>query len=124
MSSSKQTLGILGEEMAFHELKKRGYKILIRNFECVLGEIDLIGKQNGQLVFIEVKTRSSDLFGLPAEAVTHEKQRQIVKVAQFYLKRYGIRETSCRFDVVSVLLWPGQNPQIDIFEGAFGENLC
>ena len=121
MLSPSQTLGVLGEELAFHYLKKKGYKILLRNYESPLGEIDLIAKEKGALVFIEVKTRSSDAMGSPAEAVTGPKRSQIVKNAQYYVKRYGIHHVPCRFDVVSVLMPREGEPVLDIIEDAFGE---
>lgn len=124
METAPQTLGILGEELAFHELRRRGYKVLLRNYECALGEIDLIAKEKGALVFIEVKTRSSDAMGSPAEAVTVQKRRQIVRVAKYYLKRYGISDASCRFDVVSVRIGPNEEPVIEILPSAFGEDEC
>ena len=124
MQTPPQALGILGEELAFHELRRRGYKVLLRNYECALGEIDLIAKHNGFLVFIEVKTRSSDEMGSPAEALTPDKRRQIVRVAQYYLKRYGIHDVPCRFDVAAVQVPPHAEPIIDILESAFGENGC
>ena len=87
-----------------------------------MGEIDLIAKEKGALVFVEVKTRSSDAMGLPVESVTHFKRRQIVKSAQYYVKRYGIRQVPCRFDVVSVLLPKEGEASLELFENAFGEN--
>ena len=119
-----QALGVLGEELAFHELRRRGYKVLLRNYECSLGEIDLIAKHEGFLVFVEVKTRSSADMGSPAEGVTPEKRRQIVRVAQYYLKRYGIQDVPCRFDVVAVRIPPHQEPQLEVLVSAFGEGLC
>lgn len=98
--------------------------MLLRNYECALGEIDLIAKEKGSLVFIEVKTRSSDAMGSPAEAVTFEKRRQIIRVAKYYLKRYGISDRACRFDVVSVRMMPNQEPVIEVLEAAFGEDGC
>ena len=121
MQTPPQALGVLGEELAFHELRRRGYKVLLRNYECALGEVDLIAKHNGSLVFIEVKTRSSDEMGHPAEAVTPQKRRQIVLVAKYYLKRYGIHDVACRFDVASVLIPANEEPAIEIIESAFGE---
>lgn len=124
MQTPPQALGVLGEELAFHSLRRRGYKVLLRNYECALGEIDLIAKHQGTLVFIEVKTRSSDAMGAPAEGVTADKRRQIVRVAKFYLKRYGIQDTVCRFDVVSVLIPPNEEPILEIIESAFWESGC
>ena len=122
MQSLAQTLGVLGEELAYHYLIKKGYKILLRNYKSPLGEIDLIAKEKGALVFIEVKTRSSEAMGSPAECVTPDKRRQLVKNAQYYIKRYGIHHVPCRFDVVSVLL-PGEGEAVlDLIQNAFGEN--
>ena len=121
METTSQTLGILGEELAFHFLGAQGYKVLLKNYECTLGEIDLIAKEKGALVFIEVKTRSSVAMGVPAESVTFQKRRQIVNVAEYYLKRYGIKDVECRFDVVSVLLNQADEPQIEIIKDAFGK---
>ena len=124
MQTSPQALGVLGEELAFHELRRRGYKVLLRNYECVLGEIDLIAKHQGYLVFVEVRTRSTEEKGTPEESVTREKRRQILKVAKFYLNRYGIQNVLCRIDVVGVLLLPNAEPSIRVIESAFGEGAC
>ena len=122
MESPSQTLGILGEELAFQYLKTRGYKILLRNYESPLGEIDLIAKEKGALVFIEVKTRSSDAMGVPSESVTAFKRHQIVKSARYYIQRYGIHDVLCRFDVVSVLIPKEGKASLELIENAFGEN--
>jgi putative endonuclease len=121
MENPSHTLGILGEELAFQYLKKKGYKILLRNYESPLGEIDLIAKEKGALVFIEVKTRSSDAMGLPCESVTASKRHQILKNAQYYIMRYGIHKVPCRFDVVSVILPKEGQATLEIIENAFGE---
>lgn len=120
MESPSQTLGILGEELAFHYLRRRGYKVLLRNYESPLGEIDLIAKEKGALVFVEVKTRSSDAMGAPSESVTAFKRHQIVKTAQYYMKRYGIHEVPCRFDVVSVMIPKEGEPSLELIADAFG----
>lgn len=119
METTSQALGIVGEELASHFLSRHGYKILIKNYECGLGEIDLIAKESGCLVFIEVKTRSSLAMGLPAESVTFHKRHQIVKTAEYYVKRYGIKDVPCRFDVVSVLMLANNQPEIDVIKNAF-----
>jgi putative endonuclease len=121
MENPSQTLGILGEELAFQYLKKRGYKVLLRNYESPMGEIDLIAKEKGALVFIEVKTRSSDAMGLPSESVTAFKRHQILKSARYYIKRYGIHDVPCRFDVVSVLVPKEGEVSLELIENAFGE---
>ncbi len=121
MQTTSQTVGIIGEELAANFLSGHGYKILLKNYESPVGEVDLIAKENGALIFIEVKTRTSQAMGLPAESVTFQKRRQIVKTAQYYIKRYGIKDVPCRFDVVSILMPPGQELLIDVIKDAFGE---
>lgn len=121
METTSQTTGAIGEELAFHYLSGHGYKILLKNYESPLGEIDLIAKESGALVFIEVKTRTSEAMGHPAEAVTLQKRHQIVKNAQYYLKRYGIKNVPCRFDVVSVFLAKDREPALEVIKDAFGE---
>lgn len=112
-------LGILGENLASSFLHQRGYKLLLKNYENSLGEIDLIARHGETLVFIEVKTRSSLAMGDPAESVTPAKRRQIVRVAQSYLGRYGMQETPCRFDVVSILIPRDGKPLIELIQDAF-----
>ena len=121
METASQTLGAIGEELAYHFLSRKGYKILLKNYECVLGEIDLIAKEKGAIVFIEVKTRRSEAFGSPLDSITHQKRRQIVKTARYYLKRYGIKDVACRFDAVSILILPDQAPIIEVIQDAFRE---
>lgn len=78
-------LGKIGEEFAANLLELQGYRILERNFRCRMGEIDLIAEKDGEISFVEVKTRRSARFGRPAEAVSPEKQRRMRKAAEFYL---------------------------------------
>jgi putative endonuclease len=117
----RQTLGVLGEEVAFHYLRSRGYRVLLRNYRCLFGEIDLVACDGDVLVFVEVKTRTDDSMGAPAEAVTAHKRRQITRSANHYLKSRGQTEATCRFDVVSVLLPPAREPEISLIAGAFVE---
>ena len=121
MDYSKQIQGKLGEDLACDYLKSLGYKILIRNYTSPLGEIDLIAKDRGQLVFVEVKCRASLAVGHPWEAVTFYKRRQIIKCAKGYLKRYDLFDYPCRFDVVSVLAESSKEPVFEHFQNAFGE---
>lgn len=120
MKTPSQVLGALGEKLARERLSHQGYKILTRNYDCGLGEIDIIARHKDYLVFIEVKTRFSDEMGHPAEAVTADKRRQIIKAAQFYLKQYTLHDFPCRFDVVSVQMGEGE-PVLEVIENAFGE---
>jgi putative endonuclease len=80
-----------------------GYLILEKNFRCRLGEIDIIAKDKGTIVFVEVKYRKNDKKGSPAEAVNFHKQRVICKVADYYrMIRHMTEEDSCRFDILSI----------------------
>ena len=116
----RQALGRWGEQLAAAYLRRRGYRILDRNFRCPLGEIDMVAEENGQLVFIEVKTRSSNRFGYPQEAVTPTKQRRLVRLANYYLVSKGLTDLSCRFDVVAVAVKDGQG-RVEVFPGAFSQ---
>ena len=97
-------IGKLGERLAADFLQKRGYEIIDKNFTCPVGEIDLVARDNGTVVFIEVKSRSSNRFGLPIEAVDFHKRRKMVQVALFYMKKNNLSGFGLRFDIVSVLI--------------------
>ncbi len=77
----KKELGKKGEELALRFLKKRGYRIIEKNYVCKMGEMDIIAKEKDTLVFVEVKTRTSTTFGPPQLAVNPTKQMQLSKVA-------------------------------------------
>lgn len=114
----KDPLGDRGENRAARYLRERGYKILIRNFRCPLGEIDIVARDGRTLVFCEVKTRAEDN-PTPEEQVNNFKQHQITKAAKYYLGRYGVPQPPSRFDIVAVV-WPdGREPQIRHTQYAF-----
>jgi putative endonuclease len=114
----KKELGKKGEEVALRFLKKRGYRIIEKNYVCKLGEMDIIAKERDTLVFIEVKTRTSTAFGPPQLAVNLSKQRQLSKVALNYLKEKHLEDVKARFDVVAILL--GQKgEEIELIRDAF-----
>ncbi|MDI6758370.1 MAG: YraN family protein [Candidatus Omnitrophota bacterium] len=98
----RQNLGKKGEETAVCLLKDNGYKILLRNYKTKLGEIDIIAKDKDVFCFVEVKSRSSLSYGLPLEAVSLKKQRQISKSALIFLKENNFLDKKARFDVVSI----------------------
>jgi putative endonuclease len=114
MTVARQRLGAHGERLAAKRYERNGYEIVARNWRCTQGELDLIATRPGVLVFIEVKTRSSDRFGSPAEAVTPAKQRKIRRLAAQYCATSGQRAPLLRFDVVAIL-----RGQVEIIEGAF-----
>ena len=93
--------GQCGEDIATDLLKKKGCKIVQRNFTCKTGEIDIIAKDKENLIFVEVKTRRSDKFGTPAEAVTYNKKQNIVKTAKMYLLK-NPTDLNIRFDIIEV----------------------
>lgn len=91
-----------GENRAAEYLKNAGFEIIERNYRYGHGEIDIVAKDGEYLVFVEVKTRTSDAFGSPLYAITYGKQKQIARVAQGYLYEKKIANVPCRFDVVGV----------------------
>ena len=100
---NKRSLGTAWEEQAAEFLKREGCEILERNFRGKRGEIDLIVRDGRYLVFVEVKYRKNADSGFPEEAVDYRKQRIISRVAQEYLLKKRLSETTpCRFDVVAI----------------------
>jgi putative endonuclease len=96
-------VGTAYEKLAGAYLEQQGYEILEYNYRCRMGEIDIVARQDGYLVFVEVKYRSGDEKGNAAEAVTTAKQRTICRVADYYryLHHYG-EDTWVRYDVVAI----------------------
>jgi putative endonuclease len=117
MALRGKALGREGERLAAQFLEKQGLVIVERNFRTRCGEIDLIARDNKELVFIEVKTRSGPDFGTGLEAVDRRKCRQIVRVAQEYLLRHDAFNEPARFDVIAILL--GDHAHIDHIKNAF-----
>ncbi|MFT3786449.1 MAG: YraN family protein [Tepidisphaeraceae bacterium] len=121
-STSIDPLGDRGENVAAKELRNKGYRIIQRNFECKYGEVDIIARHGRSLVFVEVKTRK-DSDPEPEEQVNLDKQRQVAKVAEYYMTRFGTPPPPVRFDVISII-WPrNQNPIIRHIEDAFASPL-
>jgi len=114
----RQSRGILGEDVACAELRRRGYEILARRYRTRYGEIDIVARHGAVTVFVEVKARVHDDFGGGAEAVTAWKQRRIAKMAMDFLARSRLNETPCRFDVVTVDLAAG-TPVVEVYTNAF-----
>lgn len=119
----KRGIGTQGELLAGKFLKKKGYKILQRNYRRRNGEIDIICYDHGTIAFVEVKTRYSDKYGPPELSVTETKKRQIAKVASQYVAEKKIEGVSLRFDVVSIFYSPNKKqPTITLFRNAFTKN--
>lgn len=118
MTMERISKGKRGEDLAAAFLIKEGYKILERNFRCPLGEIDIVALDNGILAFVEVKTRSSNYFGLPEEAVNSRKRHQMAKTAQFYISSKRLFNNLARFDVVAVTIIDGKE-EVRVIRNAF-----
>ncbi len=116
----RKLLGDKGEKAAVAYLKKQGYRILAKQHRNQFGEIDIIAEHKTTTVFIEVKTRSTDMAGQPFEAVDRRRQDRMTRAALAWLKRRRRLEMPARFDVISIL-WPenGDAPQISHYQNAF-----
>jgi putative endonuclease len=110
----------LGENKACEYIKKLGFKILERNYRKTYGEIDIIAIERNVLCFIEVKTRTSNLFGSPLEAITLWKLRSLIKTAQYYKMTHHNLPESLRIDAVSVILNGEKVQNIDLMRNISG----
>ena len=118
MSDQRRRLGALGEDFAAQWYVARGFEIVDRNWRVREGEIDLVAQRERTIVFCEVKTRSSDRFGVPAESVTLTKQRRLRVLAARWLSEHPDRRGQVRFDVASVVP-AGATPSVTVLEAAF-----
>ena len=114
----RQSLGKRGEELACAELEKRGYVIVDRRFRTRCGELDIVARDGGVLVFIEVKARSGSNFGTPFESITWKKRQRLSQMAASYLFVRRLAGVACRFDVVAVVERQGMQT-IELLRGAF-----
>jgi putative endonuclease len=108
-----------GERAAARYLKRRGYKVLLRNVRTRSGELDLVCRHRDVLVFVEVKTRGSFAYGRPLEALQREQRKRLVLAAQEYLAALEIPEIPFRFDVVEVLATGRSRPRCRLLADAF-----
>jgi len=116
---SGKNLGRAGEDLAASFLEGQGYRIVTRNYRKRFGEIDIIAEDGSDLVFVEVKTRSSNTFGSPLEAVDLRKQLRMARAALDYMSGSGLHDRSARFDVVAVHLRQDKPARIDHVRNAF-----
>lgn len=110
--------GKIGEEIAVGYLKKKGFTILNTNWRIEKWEVDIIAEDKEECIFVEVKTRFSEDYGNPADAITKKKQRYLINAANLYARQLNY-EGKMRFDVVCVYLEKGKKPLIEHIEDAF-----
>lgn len=116
MNDRQQRIGRWGEKVAANQLVNMGYKLLATNVRTPHGEIDLICQRESQIVFVEVKTRTSHTFGYPEDSVTPRKQAHMLAAAEHYLQEHEI-DSDWQFDVIAVEGSPGgKPPRITHFE--------
>jgi putative endonuclease len=111
-------IGQRGEDAAVDAYRRRGYRIVARNWRCRIGELDLVVERRGVLVFCEVKSRRGRAFGVGYEAVTRRKQAKLRSLAEAFLQAAGSRPQAIRFDVASVAV-RGERSAVELFEDAF-----
>jgi putative endonuclease len=100
----RQIIGELGEQLATRYLRKRGYRILARNYSTDSGEADIVAYDHGIIAFVEVKTRTSAEFGPPEDAITSHKMSQMSRVARQYASHFRLYDTSWRYDCVLITM--------------------
>lgn len=118
MNNYKQQIGKNGEEIAREYLTKQGLTVIQNNYHTRYGEIDLIAKDQDEIVFIEVKTRRSQSHGQPQEAVNYSKQKNLILTARLYLKQFNLEESDWRIDVIEVKLYQEAKNQITHIKNA------
>jgi putative endonuclease len=112
-------LGALGEAAAVEELVRQGYVVRDRNYRCRGGEADVVADHGEDLVFVEVKTRTSLQHGLPREAVRWAKQHRLETAALHYCHAQEIEDRPIRFDIVEVVLLNGEIAVVELIANAF-----
>lgn len=111
----RRDFGNRGEDLAALYLKDKGYKILASQYTTRRGEIDLVCQDKDEIVFVEVKTRRSKIFGYPEESVTPKKLEKIAHVAQLYLQEYKQEDAQYRIDVIAIEIIDNSEPVITHF---------
>lgn len=102
MTNARHSLGQRGEDYAAPYLIDHGYVLRARNWRCPVGEIDLVTKQDGRLIFVEVRTRRGDRLGTPEESITPAKRAKLIAAAQTYLAEHEQTDRDWRIDVVAI----------------------
>lgn len=114
--------GNFGENLASEYLEKERYKILVRNFNCFYGEIDIIAAQKSELVFIEVKTRCQGDYGRPIEAINCEKSKHLYNAASYFVHKQNYANANIRFDAIEILILGSHDYKISHIQNIITEN--
>jgi putative endonuclease len=114
MTVQRRERGQHGEDVAAAWYQANGYELVVRNWRCRLGELDLVVRQGPLFVFCEVRSRATARFGTPGESVTHEKRQRVRHLAASWIDQSKTRPATIRFDVACVL-----GDELTILEGAF-----
>ena len=118
-----KALGRACEALSADVLRKKGYRILHKNWRCLLGEIDIVARDRDFLVFVEIKARRTILFGPGYSSVNFAKQQKLIKLAKVFLKRYGLCDEPCRIDIVSIDLGEDSRAMdVELIKDAFWED--
>ena len=118
--TDRRLLGRWGEKRGEKFLKRKGLKILARNFTCKTGEIDLVMVDHeGGIVFVEVRTRADEKFAEVEDSITSAKKTRLQRAARYFLTIHHIEDRPCRFDVITIVLGQTGRPQIRHYQNAF-----
>lgn len=118
---ASHALGAEGERRACRALEEAGYTIVARNVHAGHDEIDVIAREGGMWVFVEVKARRGDRLGAPEESVTPAKQARLLRAARAWMEENAIEDADWRMDVVAVRFTDGALPHVEIIPNAFGD---
>ncbi|HEV59228.1 MAG TPA: YraN family protein [Phycisphaerales bacterium] len=120
LRSDRVRLGRWGERRARAFLRRRGYRIIARNWRCPAGEVDLVAADpSGPIAFVEVKTRRDEHWAPGQQAVHERKQQHLARVAQWFARRYGLKDRSLRFDVIVVVVPETGRVEVRHYPSAF-----
>lgn len=119
-SKPTQPFGRYGEQLAKTYLEQNGYQIVITNWRCSIGEIDIIATQNKTIIFVEVRSRHTDTTEAAFESITQKKQLKMAKLAEAYISEHRLEESNWRIDVIGVAVPRYGKAIIDHVEDALG----
>ena len=116
--TDKRDKGNEAEQIACNHLAKNGYRIITRNFNCRVGEIDIIAQNGEDLVFVEVRSWHSSAIVNPLDTISRRKQKRVIRAAEVYLTKHVRLPVPARFDVAIVKF--GTPPHVELIQNAFG----